>query len=201
MDHDAYSEPAPIPRGGVEFPLQLKPPEGFRAEEPSTWPRVTGRVEFVRGRLLYMPPCGDDQQDVALSVAGILDEWCRKTPGFVAGANEAGMILGGEVRGADAAVWRKDAVGPRTGGYRRSPPLLAVEVAGRDEGEEQLRLKARWYLDKGVQVVWVVLPATREVIVLQGAGEARHSAPASVPTDAHLPGLAPEVARFFAQLS
>jgi hypothetical protein len=33
------------------------------------------------------------------------------------------------------------------------PPVLAVEVTGREEGERQLRDKARWYLGAGVPVV------------------------------------------------
>jgi hypothetical protein len=34
---------------------------------------------------------------------------------FVVGTNEAGMKLGGAVRGADAAVWRKADVGSASG--------------------------------------------------------------------------------------
>jgi len=192
MQGDLYEETVPVPRA-ARFPVELRPPPGFRPEEPATWPKVEGALEYVGGRLLYMPPTGDIQQDVAGAVAGLLDRWVDEQPEFVFGANGAGMVLGGDVRGADAAVWRRDALGPYTGGYRRVPPVLAVEVAGREQGEPELREKAAWYLSRGVKVVWLVLSDTREVVVLDTAGESRHRAGQSLPPCPELPGLAPEV--------
>jgi Uma2 family endonuclease len=110
------------------------------------------------------------------------------------------MLLGGEVRGADGAVWRRADLGEHTGGYRRTPPVLAVEVAGRDDDETSLREKAAWYLGHGVAVVWIVLPSPRRVIVLDASGEAGIDAGGCLPPHAALPGLEPEVASFFAQL-
>lgn len=201
VDFDAYSEPAPIPRGGVTFPLALRPPQGFVPDDPGTWPRVVGRLEFVGGELLYMPPSGDEQQYVATSVTAMLYDWARRHPEFIVGSNEAGMILGGETRAADAAVWRKAELGPRTGGYQRTAPVLAVEVAGRDESEEALVAKARWYLAKGVATVWVVTPGTREVIVLEASSTRRYGVGHEISSSPLLPGLAAKVARFFEQLS
>jgi len=106
MRAELYPETIPVP-GSVRFPIELEPPAGFRPEEPETWPRVEGRLEWVEGRLLYMPPCGDVQQLVAASAVGILVPWGRERPGFVVGGNEAGMLLAGDVRGAEAAVWRR----------------------------------------------------------------------------------------------
>ena len=83
----------------------------------------------------------------------------------------------------------------------RVPPLLAVEVAGRDEGEAELRQKARWYLDVGVAVVWILLPKEREVLVVTSAGESRHRMGERLPPDPHLPDLAPQVDELFAQIS
>jgi Uma2 family endonuclease len=157
-------------------------------------------MEFVGGRLFLMPPCGDIQQDVAASVVGLLDRWGELHPDFVIGGNEAGMLLGEEVRAADAAVWRRQSTGPRTGGYRRVAPILAVEVAGQDEEEAELQTKARWYLDHGVEVVWLVLPETREVVVVETATERRHGLGAALSEHPHLPDLVPTVDRFFRQL-
>ena len=77
----------------------------MRVEDPGTWPSVEGRVESVGGRLLYMPPCGDLQPDTVADLAYVLRGWSEVHRGFVVGTTEAGMKLGGEVRGADAAVW------------------------------------------------------------------------------------------------
>ena len=80
-------------------------------------------------------------------------------------------------------------------------PLLAVEVAGRYEGEAQLREKAQWYLGAGVRAVWVVLPRSREVIVVTAVGERRHAPGEPLPADPSLPGLAPMVDELFVQIS
>ena len=140
---------------------------------------VVGRIEYVGGKLLYMPPCADTQSYVTKDVTFVSRSWSSEHPGFVVGGNEAGMKLRDDARAADAAVWRRA-----------------------DVGLPSLRTKAAWYLSHGVDVVWLVLPDTREVVVLTTLGEGRYAARASeriAPHDA-LPGLSPEVARFFAQL-
>lgn len=196
---DLFQDMIPVPRA-ARFPVELQPPPGFRPDDPSTWPRVPGRLEFVGGRLLYMTPCGDVQQDVVGSIAGLLDRWVDAHPGFTFGTNEAGMLLGGEVRAADAAVWSRSALGPYDGTFRRVAPILAVEVAGASEDEDVLRAKAQWYLDHGVEVVWLVLPASRTVLVITPQGEFRHRPGERLPGHASLPDLEPEVARFFKRL-
>jgi Uma2 family endonuclease len=155
---------------------------------------------LVEGRLLYMPPCADIQQDVAVDVVHLLRTWSESHAGFVVGGNEAGMKLGADIRAADAAVWLRAAVGPSVGRLRHVPPLLAVEVAGQDEDEAVLREKASWYLRQGVLVVWLVLPASREVVVVRDGTDSRHGAGDSLPPLAELPELVPAVARFFAQI-
>lgn len=194
-----YEEIVPVPRAAC-FPIELHPPPDFHPERPSTWPRVHGRLEFYRGRLYYMPPCGDLQQDVCVSVIGALERWVRRHPQFVVGGNEAGMLLGRDVRAADVAVWRRDRLGPYRGGYRRVPPILAVEVAGQDEGEVELREKTAWYLARGVRLVWIVLPEARQVLVLWSGGERRLAAGQRLPARRELPGLCPPVSAFFGQL-
>ncbi len=82
------------------------------------------------------------------------------------------------------------------------PPVLAVEVAGQDDREPYLREKAHWYLERGV-AVWLVLPETREVLVLSGSAsarqESRHGASDQLPAHEALPGVTPEVVAFFSQ--
>lgn len=184
---------------GVRFPVELRA-EGFEPEQPSTWPKVEGRLEYLEGRLLYMPPCADYQQDVAMDVAFVLRSWSEAHPEFIVGGNEAGMKLGRDVRAADVAVWRASAATPRSGRVRTVPPVLAVEVSGVDEEEQALRDKAGWYLTHGVCVVWLVFPEAREVLVLSGAGEARYGLGQRLPSDAQLPSLEPAVAQLFAQI-
>lgn len=197
LTQDAYGYRVPF---RVRYPIELHPPPGFKPDDATTWPKVEGRLEYVAGRLLYMPPCGDLQQDVTIDIAYVLRTWSREHPDWVVGGNEAGMTLAGETRGADAAIWRKADTGPHTGGYRKVAPVLAVEVAGQDEQAEDLRVKARWYLEHGVEVVWIVVPEAREVLVITVHGETRHAMGERLPAHAGLPGLAPEVRELFAQL-
>lgn len=195
LDDDAVL----LRRTGVRFPVELRPADIVGADT-QTWPEVEGRLEWVQGRLLYMPPCADIQQDVAVDLVHVLRTWSEAEPSFVVGGNEAGMKLGQDIRAADAAVWRRADVGPSTGRLRHAPPVLAVEVAGQDEDEHSLREKAEWYLRHGVGIVWLILPESREVIVLRVGAESRHAAATQLAEDPRLPGLAPTVDRFFAQL-
>jgi Uma2 family endonuclease len=195
-----YDEQIVLPRA-IRFPIELIPPDGFDAERLETWPRVVGRLEYVEGRLLYMPPCGDEQQEVVTDVVITVGAWVRAHREFVLGTNEAGMRLAGMTRAADAAVWRRELLGPRTGGLRRVPPVLAIEVAAQDELEGALEEKARWYLSVGVSVVWLVLPAARQVVVTTAEGSARFDRGAALPEHAALPGLEPRVDDFFVQVS
>jgi len=132
---ERYQEMIPLPRA-VRFPVELIPPDGFDPEDPRTWPKVDGRLEDVNGRLLYLPPCGDMQQDTVADVVTTLRNWARHHSGFVVGTNEAGMLLRGAARVADAAIWRRSDVGTYTQKYRRVPPVLAVEVAGAGRGRD-----------------------------------------------------------------
>lgn len=191
----------PVPRSAVTLPLPLREPAGFDPARSETWPRVEGQLEYVGGRLLWMPPSGDEQQDTCVDVVTVLSLWRRAHPDHRVGGNEAGMRLGDDSRGADAAVWRAADLSGYEGGYRRVPPILAVEVAGKWDTDEQLRDKARWYLDKGVRVVWLVFPKRREVIVLTPHDEHRLGSGQRVPAHDDLPGLEPLVDDLFAQIS
>jgi len=193
-------ETIPVP-GSVRFPVELTPPAGFDPARLETWPRVAGRLEWVAGRLLYMPPCGERQSWTVADLVWTLGNWVRSHPGFVLGTNEPGILVRDDVRGADAAISRRANARPASPGVARVPPLLAAEVGGRDEGESELRQKARWYLDVRVAVVWILLPKEREILVVTRAGESRHGMGDRLPPDPRLPDLAPPVDELFAQIS
>jgi Uma2 family endonuclease len=196
-----YDELVPVPRSAVKLPLELATPPGFVADRPETWPLVEGQVELVGGRLYYLPPSADRQQDTTVDVLVVLGTWRRSRREFVVAGNEAGMILGSDARGADAAVWRRGDLGPYTGKFRRVPPVLVVEVQGELETDEQLHEKATWYLAHGVEVVWLVQPKTQVVTVLTSSGERRLSNGDRIPPHPSLPGLEPLISEFFEQLT
>lgn len=196
----AYEHMIPVPRVAVEFPLELPLPEGFAVDQPDTWPRTEGQLEFVQGKLYFMPPSADRQQDTSVDVATILGNWRKSHREFVVGGNEAGMILGGESRGADAAVWRLRDLGPHDGKYRRVAPVLAIEIQGEVESEGSLRNKAAWYLSRGVEVVWLLFPVDNRVIVLTPERERVLGTGEELPVHASLPDLTPKVDDLFDQV-
>src|SRR3990172_4154645 len=186
----------------VRFPVEMIAPEGFDPGRLETWPQVVGRLEHVDGRLLFMPPCGDFQQDTATDVVITLGAWARKHRDFVPGTNEAGMRLGGATRAADAAIWRRADLGAYSGGLRRVPPLLAVEISGPDDGDSEnaLREKAKWYLSVGVLIVWILLPSRREALVIKVDGEKRYQGNETIEVEKALPGLSPRTSELFVQV-
>jgi len=179
--------------GSARLPLELNLPDGFDPRRLETWPRVDGRLEWVAGRLLWMPPCGQRQSATAGDVALVLGNWARTHPDFCFGTNEPGVILGEDVRAADAAVWRRSDIDPRWPGLSSATPVLAVEVGGRDERVSALRVKAHAYLAHGVTVVWVVLPEERQVVVLTSDGETVLHPGERLPRHPSLPDLTPRV--------
>jgi len=108
------------------------------------------------------------------------------------------MLLGGEVRAADAAVWRNTA--HAGDGFARLPPILAVEVAGVDDTPDALLEKARWYLAHGVETAWIVLPQSRAARVVTDAGLVEVDGGERLPEPNALTGLSPLVAEYASDL-
>jgi Uma2 family endonuclease len=196
----SWHELTVVPRAAISLPLELPLPPDFDVAEVGTWPAVGGRLEYVAGKLQYMPPCADEQQQTAVDAIAVLAEWRRAHPDFVVGGNEAGMLLGGDVRAADVAVWSRAELGPTRGGLPRVPPRLAVEVAGRDDDRETLLAKAKWYLEHGVATVWIIVPRTRQITVVDADGITDHDRGSRLPEPLGLPALSVDVAAFFVQL-
>ena len=67
-------------------------------------------------------------------------------------------------------------------------------------GDEQ-QDKARWYLGKGVRVVWLVFPKLRRVVVLTPGAEHVLGSGQRLPPSDDLPGLEPAVDELFIQVS
>lgn len=174
----------------LKFPVELRLPPRFDPDDLSTWPHVDGRLEWVGGRLLFMPPCGGTLSCVVLNLARLIGNWMHVRPEFSGGTNEAGIRLGEDTRAADVAVWRTRERGPMKG-FAHVAPLLAVEVEGEEEAEQEraLRQKTRWYLKHGTKAVWLVLPSRREIIVITAHGKSRFVPGQMTPEHAELPGL------------
>ncbi len=186
---------------GAHFPVPVRPPDGFDPARPETWPREPGRFEFLDGVLLYTPPIGETQIDVCLALTRILDAWTQANPAFRFRMADFGMMWGRDVRAADGTIWRRADLGTPGGGFSRNvAPVLAVEVYGQFDTERALLAKARWFLAHGVEVVWLLDPEARSARVLTRDLDATFAEGVALPEHPALPGLAPDVARFFEEL-
>jgi len=66
--------------------------------------------------------------------------------------------------------------------------------------QQLVAASARWCLARGVGVACVVLPDSRDVVVMTPDGETRRGRGERLPADPALPGLAPPVDDFFVPL-
>ena len=142
------------------------------------------------GSLAFMPPLGSARDAAMTSVASRLGAWVRDRHELVLATSGTWSSIAAVPRPPDAAIWRRSDLDGYVGKLRRVPPLLAVEVAGADDGEDALLEIAAGHLAAGVSTVWLVLPAPRAVLVVTAAGVTRHGADAALPEPAGLVGLA-----------
>jgi SAM-dependent methyltransferase len=153
-----------------------------------------------RKQVQLMPPSGIAREGTITDVVVTLGNWARAHPEFVLGTRGAAIQLEAAARPADAAIWRRGDLEAYVGGLRRVPPVLAVEVAGKDDTEDELREKAAWYLDVGVEAVWLVLCEAREVVAVAPAGARRVGADGTLPEVPGLTGLKPRARELLHQL-
>jgi Uma2 family endonuclease len=132
-----------------------------------------GQYELVEGRLVRMPPSGGQASRIAMRLgAALLAFVDRQHLGAVTGQDGAfDLTRAGDPRptllAPDVAYVRAAGVPPADSPvYARAWPVapdIAAEVASPNQYRPELGAKARRYLDAGVQLVWVIWPARREV--------------------------------------
>jgi Uma2 family endonuclease len=167
-----------------------------RPENENRW------FELVRGEVIELPPPAKRHGVVSANVARILGNYTlSKNLGYVA-CNDSGVILERSpdtVRGPDVAVYQDatsfDDLHPK---YGEVPPRLAVEVLSPNDNAGKVASKIADYLKCGVELVWLINPQDRNVIVYRPEKN-----PNELPGDAELtgddvlPGFHCRVAEFF----
>lgn len=159
--------------------------------------------ELVRGEMIDSMPPGGVHGIVAALVAAFLIQWNRQTGrGFVGVASGFVIEQGPDtLRGPDVYYVRSERVpeGGAPEGFWRLAPDLAVEVVSPGDTAEEVRAKVREYLAAGTAAVWVVYPATRELLVHTPDGLDRtYGADATLEGGGLLPGFTLAVAELFA---
>jgi Uma2 family endonuclease len=167
-----------------------------RPENDNRW------FELVRGEVIELPRPNRQQGRVCVNVAYQLSNYLHQRGYGYATLNDAGVILGRDpdtVRGPDVAVY-EDATSfeEMPPGRGEVPPRLAVEVLLPDEKAARVFSKIADYLSSGVDLVRVVDPEARAVVVHRGGRNPPElKGDAELTGDDVLPGFRCRVADFF----
>jgi Uma2 family endonuclease len=125
--------------------------------------------ELVNGRVVPTMPTGDEHADVEAELGMRLRAYGKETQRGRAVGGEVGIYIRRNpdtVRAADLVfISRERDLRPRAKGYFEIAPELVVEILSPDDRMSRMREKLRDYFSAGVQVVWVVDPALRRVLV------------------------------------
>jgi Uma2 family endonuclease len=168
----------PAPRPPVDYVPRLFTVADLAAL-PSELPSGPVRYELDNGRLITMPPPGDEHGAVESNIITALKNQGEAKGHGKGRSGDVGIILWrypDRVVGADAVfvATRSLPIRRSTEGYLETIPDLVVEVMSKNDTQPAALRKVEDYLKAGVRLVWLVDPAVRQVT-------------------AHRPGLQPEV--------
>ena len=148
-------------------------PVGLTANDLLDLPEDGYTYELVEGRLVRMPGSGLEATVIAVNLLAVLHAFVRQHKlGIVSGPDgEYNFTRPGETQETalvpDVAFLRADHVPPRDSvEYKKAPrraPDLVAEVASPSQYRPEMRAKALLYLERGVQLVWIVWPGDRQV--------------------------------------
>jgi Uma2 family endonuclease len=132
-------------------------------------PKEGGKMELVRGKVVTMPPVGEDHGGLAFDVGAPLRAFAREHQlGRVLA--ETGFLLARNpdlVRAPDVAFIAGDRLAPDRdrSRYIDAAPTLAVEIVSLWDLDTEVAGKVAEYLAAGTERVWVVRPRPRTVTV------------------------------------
>jgi len=156
--------------------------------------------ELVRGTVIEMvKPGGRHGKHATRIIAGLLPA-ADEAGGIV--LSEVGFLLQRNpdtVRAPDVAYLRPgDAHHVEHPTFITVPPTIAVEVNSPSDAASDVIAKARWWIDRGVEQVWVVDAPSQTVTVYLPGGEARvYGHDDTLDAGETLPGFELPLARLF----
>ena len=153
------------------------------------------RIErSAKGEIIVMSPAGGYASFQNLKVATQLDVWATKDGSGVAFDSSAGFILpNGAMRSPDAA-WVRVARLKKLSHRKKEQfiplcPDFVIEVASPSDEVSSLRAKMTEYVECGLRLGWLILPALRQVEVYSSAGIETLNSPSSINGAPILPGF------------
>ncbi|MFT3881207.1 MAG: Uma2 family endonuclease [Gemmatales bacterium] len=160
--------------------------------------------ELVDGKVITMPPPGAGHGIFCARIVAILLQFVQpRKLGWVA-SNDSGTILKhnpDSVRGPDVAFYSIERVPAVPQGYFEVAPDLAVEVISPSDSASYVQNKVVQYLEAGVQLIWVVYPASRDVVVYHSLDRVQHlTEQQSLDGGSVLPGFTYRIAELFGEI-
>ncbi len=147
--------------------------------------------ELEEGGIVEMPPPGEMHCGVCANVTGLLFMYCRERKKGHVCSNDMGLVLEKDpdtVKGPDIVLYTVAKKSEHWNlKYPDRLPTLVVEVLSPYNRVNPMIRRLNLFLDKGVEVVWLVDPEARSVSVWwQGQAPVLFEEPAEI---ANLPGL------------
>jgi Uma2 family endonuclease len=173
--------------------------------ELSTAPEYADlRLELSEGELVIMSPAGGSHGVIALQLGWLIKSFVEShNLGYVFGA-ETGFILGVSDDGAEtlrapdvAFVAHERLPSGAPDRYVPLAPDLAVEVVSPNDRADAVNRKLLDYLRYQTRLVWLVYPATRTIIVHDGAAARVLGDKDALDGGEVLPGFSVPVGRVF----
>lgn len=160
--------------------------------------------ELVDGKVITMPPPGAEHGFIALNIGAELRAFVKpRKLGWVT-SNDSGTILKHDpdsVRGPDVAYYSIERVPALPQGYFEVSPDLVVEVISPSDSASYVQKKVVQYLEAGVQLIWVVYPASRDVVVYHSLDRVQHlTEQQSLDGGSVLPGFTYRIAELFGEI-
>lgn len=137
------------------------------------------------------------------NIGTLLKLYTREHAGWSVASGKPGMRLGNDrdtVDGPDIGLVRSQRAPSGNGrdGWLEGAPDLVVEIAGDSQPTSALMRKAAEYFSSGAQLVWIVEPEAKNVIVLTPPDHVRVlSSNELIDGGTLLPGFRAMVAEFF----
>jgi Uma2 family endonuclease len=176
-------------------------------DEFLTHPASARASELVRGEVRVMTPAGGAHGVVAAAVFRALDRFVEDNQLGMCFSDNTGFALPGldnTVRSPDAAFVKADRL-PIDGigsGWIAVAPNLIVEIISPSETPTALEEKLRDYRTAGTELMWVIDPVLRTVVVHSSSGAARTlSSNDTLSGESVLPGFNLPVLKLFERLA
>lgn len=162
------------------------------------------RLELSEGELIVMSPSGGNHGIIAMQIGWIIKSFVEAQKlGHVFGA-ETGFVLDAAtgsaytLRAPDVAYVSRDRLpAGAPDGFLPLAPDLAVEVVSPNDRADDVNRKLLDYLRFGTRMIWLVYPATRTIVVHDGAVAHVLSEDAVIEGGDVLPGFSLPVKRVF----